>query len=819
MEIIYYITFFRGFGYTYLGMQRQEIAGVICLFLILTLIFYLLTGSGVFYLVDISLYFYPAKFFLREALRNKFSPLWNPYTQLGVPYLLDFSGSGYFTPLNLLFLLPFSFPQLFKFFIFLHLTLAGWSTWLLGRELWKDNLVGILMGVSYMFNGYFLAQVIHLNIFCFLSWLPLIFWGVFRIFRRRDLPSSLLLSIILFFSLTQSNFQLLLYTFYFLFFLLLYEVRKKKEERFRITLLLTLGIVMGMLLSAYEILPMRELVRESLRKGGLSYEGVTSFSLFPYHLLTGIFPRIFGIYPDYIGKPYFWEQYWYVGLIPLMFIPIAFAYRKEKPYVSFFFYSAIIFFLLALGRYTPLYRFIYHLPGLKYFRVPARWISLASFSLIVAGGGGLKIFLEKREEEKTKILLHRLKLTFSLVLILSVIFLLLRPMLTPLFRDLIIRMYQGEIPSLGLIKGAKGGMEVEYYFGVMDKFFNFLLRSLISFFLIGVFSLLLLHFYWRKRIPLIHFFVGLLLLTTSDLLYHNRSLNPVRDFSYFLEPSPSEKFLLKDKSLFRIYSPYSPVEVSLELFGLWGSLRNIPSIGTSAYYSLEPYRFYKFRKVWEEKATKHKGQLGEEAIKLLSLLNVKYIITDSPLKDKVLVLRYSRKVRLLSFQGKPLEYNLHIYENPLVLPRAFVVQRSVRIREEEILDFMASKNFNPSREVILPGEREKLPDNSPGYFTPASIIHYAPDEVKIKVKIPQPGYLVLSDLYYPGWEVWVDGRKDKIYRVNYLLRGVYLPAGEHIVSFRFSSHSFHKGLGISITTFLMIMGIWIAGRIWKKGKK
>ena len=59
------------------------------------------------------------------------------------------------------------------------------------------------------------------------------------------------------------------------------------------------------------------------------------------------------------------------------------------------------------------------------------------------------------------------------------------------------------------------------------------------------------------------------------------------------------------------------------------------------------------------------------------------------------------------------------------------------------------------------------------------ITGYADEQVVLRTSSPSDGFLVLSDAYYPGWRATVDGAETPVYATNYLLRGVYVPAGEH----------------------------------------
>jgi uncharacterized membrane protein YfhO len=86
--------------------------------------------------------------------------------------------------------------------------------------------------------------------------------------------------------------------------------------------------------------------------------------------------------------------------------------------------------------------------------------------------------------------------------------------------------------------------------------------------------------------------------------------------------------------------------------------------------------------------------------------------------------------------------------------------------------------------------------------------------VTIAVETDQPGYLVLPDAYYPGWQATVDGQPQPIWRANYAFRAVYVPAGQHTVQFVFDPLIWKVGLVVSGMTLLVLLG-W-AGLTWRK---
>ena len=72
--------------------------------------------------------------------------------------------------------------------------------------------------------------------------------------------------------------------------------------------------------------------------------------------------------------------------------------------------------------------------------------------------------------------------------------------------------------------------------------------------------------------------------------------------------------------------------------------------------------------------------------------------------------------------------------------------------------------------------------------------------------------LVLSDTHYPGWRATVDGRTAAIHRVDYILRGVSVPAGEHKVDFRYEPASWRAGAIVTVATFLALLLVLVGPR-------
>ena len=92
---------------------------------------------------------------------------------------------------------------------------------------------------------------------------------------------------------------------------------------------------------------------------------------------------------------------------------------------------------------------------------------------------------------------------------------------------------------------------------------------------------------------------------------------------------------------------------------------------------------------------------------------------------------------------------------------------------------------------------------------------YAPDTLSYEYRNNAPSLAVFSDIYYPkGWNAYLDGKPVPHLRVNYLMRGLALPAGSHRVEFRFEPSTYHQGEKISLA-FNLALFLVVAFGFWK----
>jgi uncharacterized membrane protein YfhO len=83
------------------------------------------------------------------------------------------------------------------------------------------------------------------------------------------------------------------------------------------------------------------------------------------------------------------------------------------------------------------------------------------------------------------------------------------------------------------------------------------------------------------------------------------------------------------------------------------------------------------------------------------------------------------------------------------------------------------------------------------------------DKITYKYSAKTSQFAVFSEVYYAkGWDAYIDGNKAPYFRVDYILRGMPLPAGDHSIEFRFEPHSYQMGNSLTIwTSLLMYLGL------------
>ena len=130
-------------------------------------------------------------------------------------------------------------------------------------------------------------------------------------------------------------------------------------------------------------------------------------------------------------------------------------------------------------------------------------------------------------------------------------------------------------------------------------------------------------------------------------------------------------------------------------------------------------------------------------------------------------------------------------DNPFALGNAWFVDEVEYVgnANEEI---EAIHGLDPTQTAIVDKKFESVIKSLPSDSTATiELVAYEPNYLKYEVSSEKGGTVVFSEIYYPGWKSTIDGQEVAHGRANYILRAMNVPAGKHVVEFRFDPDSLH----------------------------
>ena len=718
---------------------------------------------------DMASMLYPNYRFVSESLWRGELPLWNPYLFCGQPFAADIQTAVLY-PVNLLFWAlnrNVTYHDL-EWLVVFHIFLAGAFTYALLRAATPPaqapighrpigRLACLAGSVAYMFSDFFVTHVGNLNLIAVAAWLPLVVLLLHRAVTELRLGYAAAAGLAMAVAFLAGHIQPFLYAAVAVALYSLLQVywrasvKSERPHLGRLLVVLAVFALVSLGAIAVQLLPSRELADLSVRSE-MTYEDSAQYSLPPSQLVSLLVPDFFGRGPqDYWGH---WPrtETGYIGVLPLIAAALAVGLRRER-FVRFLAALALLGLCLALGGYTVLQGWMYELaPGFDRVRAPARFILLFDFAVAGLCALGVDVLLRPlRERERAVVswftrVLGAVALFAALVLAPAAVFLL---------------QLNREQPEQILKR-------------VADLSDGFVLLSLL---LLGSFALLLA----RQRARARRSTVGLLALgiIAFDLISFGHDLEvTTKDPTAGYQQWAVVEFLRGDPGLHRI-------DTDTNVWDIWqpnaGPLHGIQEVQGGQH----PLELASFRRYW--------SALGSRSTPLYDLLNVKYIIGR-----KGVPLDLTKWE--LAFDGDP---QFSVYRNVNFTPRAFVVHRSVvEPSPEGQLTLMQSTGFDPMETVVV----ESGPSLSGAAFTSsANVVSYRNSEVVVNVQSAGLGYLVLSDMYFPGWRASVNGQDVPVLRADYAFRAVPIGPGSQQVRLSYQPITWKVGGVISGLTWLAVL--------------
>ena len=157
---------------------------------------------------------------------------------------------------------------------------------------------------------------------------------------------------------------------------------------------------------------------------------------------------------------------------------------------------------------------------------------------------------------------------------------------------------------------------------------------------------------------------------------------------------------------------------------------------------------------------------------LFALLGARFILSLEELEQP-----YLRKVFL--------EGETRIYEDSRAAPRAHLVEEVHFERgREKILEKLFDSSFEQAKAAVVekPLSILSVPLTSAEYVL---VKEYSEGEFTFEVQALNSRFLVISNIFYPGWYAQIDGNAVEIYRTNYVFQGIVVPSGKHSVVLRY----------------------------------
>ena len=740
-------------------------------------------------------------------------PLWNPLVGCGAPLAANYQTAAFY-PLNALALVLPAEVAL-SWTTALHIALTGWAMYRWARAIGVPEFPSFLGALSLMGSGFLVARAaLFPSVALTFPWLAVWLWRSEMLVRHRRLREALWLGVALGLGLLAGHAQT---AFYGLVLVLAYVVFRagqmshlKRPEAgswrsmvqgwpafvgrptLRLTMLVLCAFVAGLGLAAVQLVPTAELMRQSQRSVGVTYDSAVTYSLWPWRLLTFIAPDLFG-HPgrgDYWGYATYWEDAAFIGVLPLLLAARAVVGKRKTGtgaregnagragQIWFWTACALVGLLLALGKHTPVFPFLFrHVPTFNLFQAPARWLAVTTVALAALTALGAQGWLVVRQGQQ----LGARWLVVGVALIAG-------GLVAPRLARAVRPTFGPATARLGVMLAVAGALA--------------LLRRQ------GMRSLGARRERWWQIV--VGVFVAL------DLLIVGWLSVPSVDRSLYQGQTQAAATVRAESGLVRAYWPTDPahrdrafdaeqrVKFGYLTFGdfgpgdadHWWQMRDaqLPNVAMlddlAVANNFDPLLVGRH----VDLLTAAMSDPG-----LLRIMGVTHIVSDRDWPESELVYQgaLARMSRL-----------------PDALGRAWVVPVARQVPPGEPVTALSDPAFNPILEVLVTETPHPHPGSPSLPSAPQTLtLRDAPNRVTIRAILNEPGYLVLADTWYPGWQASVDGSPAPLLRANHAFRAVWLEAGEHVVEMRYRPASVRWGGAITLVALTgLILGLVVFSR-------
>ncbi|HEX8561394.1 MAG TPA: YfhO family protein [Flavobacterium sp.] len=661
-----------------------------------------------------------------------------------------------------------------------------------------------------------------------IAYMPLVIAGVLLVFRRRYITGGLLTMVAAALEINANHFQM---TYYLLLLLLVisvyYSIGYVKRKEFK-PLLISFGVFLGAGLlaigaNAGNLLATAEYADFSIRSkseltfnpdgspnkttSSMDYDYITEYSYGIAESLNLVAPRLFGggndeslgedshVYEFLLGygaapqealqaTRAYGRTYWgdqpivaapaYIGAVVFFLAVLALFHDRRKVKYAFL-AGAILSLMLSWGKNFPVLTdfFIDFVPMYDKFRAVSSIQVLLELCLPVLAMMGVQSFFNSEKETRWLSLWRSAAASLGLIVLLF------------LFRSVFdfsgeSDAYLREMFSQSQDQGFSTGFMDALHEDRKDLYSADLLRSG---FLIALTGLALWMFLKEKfsatTSVIIVGFVMVLDLFTVDRRYVNaEDFVSAREVDIPFQPTPSDLQIMQDTSHYRVF----------EVNAIHNARTSYFHNSLSGYSAVRPRRMEELLEY----------QISKNNIAVLNMLNTKYIIqTDE----------------------KGQEFPV---QNPGATGNAWFVSDVIKVTSADG-EMKALDSLDPRESAILNvNEFKDIGQSSFSKNSAAviSLVKVKPNYLKYVSSNPSEGFAVFSEIYYPkGWNAYIDGKKTEHLRADYVLRAMLIPAGKHVIEFKFEPEVVKTGSSIALASSALMMLLLVGGVYYQRKRK
>ncbi|MGB7395432.1 MAG: YfhO family protein, partial [Pricia sp.] len=653
---------------------------------------------------------------------------------------------------------------------------------------------------------------------------PMLLGGIILVFRNKYLGGFLLTAIAMALEIRANHYQM---TYYFMFLVLIFgivylvdAIRKKTLKPYFISVGVAFSAVaLGIAANATSLMATKEYADWSTRgpseltiepdgstkenTEGLEREYITQWSYGILESLNLFVPRLFGgstsedlgenskSYDFLIdqgisrsqalsfssGLPLYWAEQpgtsgpAYIGAIVFFFFVLGLILVKGRAR-WWLLGGALLSLFLSWGKnFSVLTDFM-----IDYFPLYDKFRAVSSAQVVLELCAPILAILALREVFKVSLSksekLRALKISFLTVTGLIVLLFVIKGM------------FDFEGPNDAFLKQNYGDELVSLIQADREAVYN---GDLFRSFIYILLAALALWFFVKEKLKANIAILAVVLLVVSDLAGVAKRYVDNDDFvskRKMLQPfpeTPVDQRIAQDEELFRVYDPQE---------GINGARTSFYHQSIGGYHAAKPARL-------EDLFSFHiyKGHTN-----VLNMLNVKYVVQQDE-----------------NGQSYPAV-------NPEANGNAWFIEKLVEVEDADA-EITALDTLNTKRVAVA--TQEMLQDVDGRNFNVDStstieLTEYKPNRLTYLSKNTNSGLAVFSEMYYPfGWTAYIDGQPENHFRVDYTLRALEVPAGEHTIEFRFEPEVIKTGSTITLASSI-VFGLILLGGIgftWYRKRK